>query len=120
MEHGVKICRLYRRALRWCFDWHSGIDSYRGTCLAVRAEFERHRHEKDPNRIELLYLAGDYCLWKWENPEPYKCMFRIARSLNYSTTNIDPSAPGGVAYMREPIYSKEVIFETTVSLDYSS
>lgn len=23
---------------------------------------------------------------------------------------IDPSAPGGVAYMREPVYSKEVCF----------
>lgn len=73
VKHSVQVSRLYRRALRWCFDWHVSFENYRANCLAVRAEFERHRNVKDPQKIALLMDAGNYCLWKYQHSEPYKC-----------------------------------------------
>ncbi len=87
----LQALRLYRRALRWAFDWNDGPDDYRARCVALRAEFDRHASLRDPGAVRLALDAGEHALWIRQHPEPF----------------VYPSAPGGVAWQRHAKFSRK-------------
>lgn len=72
-EHVKVVCGLYRRALRWAFDWHFDLDKLQRTKAAIRIEFDRYKSLKDSKEIKLVMDACRYILWKRQHPQPYKC-----------------------------------------------
>ena len=73
MEHSRAVCRLYRGTLKMSLDWLIDRAKWRSFAVALRAEFDAHRHENDPKRRAELLLAGQHILYKYRHPEPYVC-----------------------------------------------
>lgn len=71
--HKKEVCSLYRRCLRLAFDWISQRDNHRRMVVAIRRQFDQHREESNPERVELLKDATRYLLWNYRHPEPYIC-----------------------------------------------
>lgn len=98
-----EVCGLYRKCLRLAFNWVSNRDAHRKLVVSIRHQFDKNRGEADSERAKLLLDATRYILWKYRHPEPYICTVKIML-----IDLIDPTAPGGVAYDREPKFPKEV------------
>lgn len=121
-NHRRAICGLYRRSLRNAFDWILNRDYHRQWCVAIRRKFDQHREESDPQRIQELMKATEYLLWKYRHPEPYICKSnRIILIIGISYfffSPLDPTAPGGVAYERDPVFDKDVLLTNGIIFNY--
>lgn len=83
----ARITCLYRKALKLAFNWTGNRGRYRLLACAIRNQFD-----KSTDNLENSIKAGEYLLWKYRHGEPY----------------VYPTAPGGVAWERYPVFSEEL------------
>lgn len=72
-EHRQLVCSLYKKSLKLSHDWIFKRHKWRPFAIGIRQQFDAHRGESDPQRVELLIKATQYLLWKYRHPEPYLC-----------------------------------------------
>eukprot|EP00475_Leptophrys_vorax_P036673 TRINITY_DN6238_c0_g1_i1.p1 TRINITY_DN6238_c0_g1~~TRINITY_DN6238_c0_g1_i1.p1 ORF type:complete len:128 (-),score=1.01 TRINITY_DN6238_c0_g1_i1:135-482(-) len=84
--------QLYRRSLKNALSWAIFRDLWYDEADKIRAEFESHRHETNPDRIDRLLEAGEAKLQSNIHPDPY----------------IIPWVYGGSKYARNPPLPSEI------------
>jgi Complex 1 protein (LYR family) len=65
------VLRMYLAALRCARDHTYGWKEKRPLQMAIRAQFDRHRHEINPERIQFLIACGQTLLNLNAHHEPY-------------------------------------------------
>jgi len=87
LSHKRKVCSLYKKSLRslecWCWGHGRHVYSYERTLL--RARFDKHKDEADPNKATQLLRLGEEEFWVNQHPVPM----------------LFPNEPGGTKYQRE-------------------
>ena len=90
IEHRRHVCRLFKRFLLELRNWLHRED-LRIYSQAVRAQFDRHKNERDPLRVAELVAATEELLEYWKQPRPI----------------IYPLSPGGVSYGHDSTYTQD-------------
>jgi len=61
-ENSRRAYALYKRALKTNFDMFLRREGARPKAMMIRNEFESHRNETDPQKIEFLFQRAEYWL----------------------------------------------------------
>lgn len=92
--------------MKGSLDWIIDRKDWRRFAISIRQQFDQHRQETDPQKIDKLVKATQLLLWRYRHPEPYKCNLLCAMIIIYYF--LDPTAPGGVMWDREARLPKEI------------
>merc|ERR1712139_248556 len=83
--HAVRVCRLYRGAIRCIKDWSvNRFDILEVELPKLRAQFDANKELANAAMAESLVLAGERRLTEMTHPDPY----------------IRPERPGGTKWQR--------------------
>ncbi|KAJ1634516.1 hypothetical protein T492DRAFT_973322 [Pavlovales sp. CCMP2436] len=84
--HTLRVCLIYRRALKTMFNWVVDRETFIAEALDMRKQFEANRHVRSEPLTESICVAAEAEILRWKHPDPYKF----------------PWQPGGTTYMRYP------------------
>ncbi|WFD31884.1 hypothetical protein MSPP1_002924 [Malassezia sp. CBS 17886] len=87
--HKKYVQDLYRRFLRNSLDWNIQRNLWRADAQRIRAEFESHRHEKNPRALATILNHAEEMLAHRKHPDPYKRVFPRVRAV-CSPRSYDP------------------------------
>ena len=95
LTHVQTVQRLYRRALRTCFNWYIDRDLFNDKSEEIRQQFEANRNvEVDSSTCKRLIRETEEELQSWLHPDPY--------TRNY--------LPGGTSFMRNTPMPLELVY----------
>lgn len=70
--HTLRVCRLYRRALKTTLDWAIDRELFINESKGLRQRFEANRHVRSQALAEKLVMEGEAEAETWKHPSPYK------------------------------------------------
>lgn len=73
LTHKQKVCRLYKRALLYAFDWQDDRFEYRKYAVAIRNTFEKRRSETNAAAIDKWLMLTEELLRYWRHEHPKLC-----------------------------------------------
>lgn len=75
--HRKFVMDLYRRYLRDSLNWHIRRDAWRQDAIRIRAEFEFHRHIRNPRELASILHRAEQQLEHRKHPDPYKRTYSL-------------------------------------------
>mmetsp|Transcript_22595 Transcript_22595/g.33038 ORF Transcript_22595/g.33038 Transcript_22595/m.33038 type:complete len:155 (+) Transcript_22595:68-532(+) len=101
LSHRNTVCRLYRRALRECFNWAECREMFIDEATEVRARFDANKNAGLAESKRLIKEAEEELLYH-KHPDPY----------------VNPHMPGGSSFMRNPAVPLEVVYPSGIPDHY--
>jgi len=78
--HTLRVCGIYRRALKTTFNWTVDRSAFIAEALELRQQFEANRNVKSSKLAEKLCADAEKQLEVWKHPDPYKLPWQFGSS----------------------------------------
>jgi len=88
--HTLRVCGLYRRALKTTFNWVVDRETFIAEAIDLRKQFEANRHVRSAPLIEKICSDAEADLVKFKHPDPYK---RACAALPRRVTRVYSALP---------------------------
>mmetsp|Transcript_23054 Transcript_23054/g.51225 ORF Transcript_23054/g.51225 Transcript_23054/m.51225 type:complete len:156 (+) Transcript_23054:52-519(+) len=104
LSHRNEVCRIYRNALRECFNWAESREIFLDAATEVRERFDANKGVPADSPAVKKIISDAYKELEFhKHPDPY----------------VNPHMPGGTSYMRNPAVPLEVVYPSGIPDSYS-